>query len=228
MMFTRARNSQRKNLRSDVRRNMPLPEPRLLLLSEAAERIANHCGASIAEARASLERAFREHTLSPHNTRHKAVEDWATAVINWADNSITWRSPLGDGGYVDCTLTGASVDRVELYEWIEHGSSPAKRHAEPRSSNSPYVPKWMSLLEAIEHVQRIAGGERHEAWAALLVPLREGAIKSRRQGGGFLGGNGEIDPSQWYPGKAKILRDGSVEFAPHPLLPPPPPGRASP
>ena len=88
-----------------------------------------------------------------------------------------------------------------------------------------YEPKWMPLIEAIEHVQCVTGGSPAEAYAMLLPALRDRAIKSRRMGGGLFGGCGKIDPSEWYRDIA-VYGDGTVIFGAHPMVPPdlgPPP-----
>jgi hypothetical protein len=88
-----------------------------------------------------------------------------------------------------------------------------------RALPSGYAAKWMPLIDAIEHVQRVAGSATERE--ALRLALRDGAIKARYHGGGAFGGDGCIDPSLW--NRARLLRDGSVEFAPHWSLPPTPP-----
>jgi hypothetical protein len=45
-----------------------------------------------------------------------------------------------------------------------------------------YVPEWISLLAAIEHVQRIAGGTLEAAWEALRPALRERVVMARFRG----------------------------------------------
>jgi hypothetical protein len=62
---------------------MPLPEPRLLLLCEAARRVADRCGVSIEEAKAGLNGAFREHLLVPFDSRGDPIHDWKYATIDW-------------------------------------------------------------------------------------------------------------------------------------------------
>jgi hypothetical protein len=81
----------------------------------------------------------------------------------------------------------------------------------------------MPLLDAIEHVHRVADSATiNDACEALKAALRDGGIKSRYHGGGLFGGDGCIDPSVWY--RATVFSDGSVEFAPHWSQPPAPPG----
>jgi hypothetical protein len=45
-----------------------------------------------------------------------------------------------------------------------------------------YVAKWISLLEAIQHVQRVLGGTLEDARDKLLIGLREGAVTARYYG----------------------------------------------
>lgn len=79
-----------------------------------------------------------------------------------------------------------------------------------------YVPEWVSLLDAIQHIERVAGGTRKEACDALLIPLREGAVLSRVRGQALIRGNG-IHPERWY--LATVFCDGSVTFADDPRFP---------
>jgi hypothetical protein len=80
-----------------------------------------------------------------------------------------------------------------------------------------YTPQWISLLDAIEHVRSVFGGTIEEAWNALVIPLREGAILGRFRGqavGGIaaaIEGDGAVPSGWWY--NATVARDGSVGFA---------------
>jgi hypothetical protein len=82
-----------------------------------------------------------------------------------------------------------------------------------------YVPQWISLIEAIHHVGLILGSTtEEEAWKALKIPLREGAILSRFRGqevgdigAAIEGHSGAVRPGWWYT--AEVFADGSVEFA---------------
>ena len=67
---------------------MPVPEPRLLPLREAAHRVADHRSVSVEEAKAALGRAFREHSLVQFNSRFEAIHDWEHTVIEWQNSSI--------------------------------------------------------------------------------------------------------------------------------------------
>jgi len=90
---------------------------------------------------------------------------------------------------------------------------------QPRSA---YIPKWVPLAAAIEHVQLVAGGAFTVAWNALLLPaLCDGAVKSRYRGrplggipGMIEGWGGEIAPESWY--QATVYPDGKVEFGNEP------------
>jgi hypothetical protein len=80
-----------------------------------------------------------------------------------------------------------------------------------------YVPQWISLLAAIEHVRQVAGGTLEAAWQALQLALREGAVMARFRGeevGGIAeaieGRSGAVPNGWWY--KATVFADGSVEF----------------
>jgi hypothetical protein len=84
-----------------------------------------------------------------------------------------------------------------------------------------YTPEWWPLLTAIEHVQRVAGTTIDVATEALMVPLREGKIKTRYRGqplggiaGHYEGWGGEIAPEQWYR-VTGLYPNGDVEFAPN-------------
>lgn len=75
------------------------------------------------------------------------MEDWSTARINWTENSVSWRNPLGGGGHADCSLGGASVKRAELDEWI--GEAIPRAEALRRSAKeqrSHLVPDWAHWL----------------------------------------------------------------------------------
>jgi hypothetical protein len=80
-----------------------------------------------------------------------------------------------------------------------------------------YVPKWIPLLEAIQHVQRVAGSRLDEACDALLSALCDGGVASRYRGediGGAAalieGGGGGVPAARWYG--AMVVDDGRVEF----------------
>jgi hypothetical protein len=80
-----------------------------------------------------------------------------------------------------------------------------------------YIPQWISLLDAIEHVRIVIGGTIEEAWNALTIPLREGAILSRFRGrevGGIAaaieGHSGAVPFGWWY--NAEVSADGTVGF----------------
>jgi hypothetical protein len=80
-----------------------------------------------------------------------------------------------------------------------------------------YTPQWISLLEAIEHVRMVIGGTIEEAWNALRIPLREGAVLSRFRGqevGGIAaaieGRSGAVPSSWWYD--ATVFTEGGVVF----------------
>ena len=92
---------------------MPLPEPRLLLLCEAGHRVADRCSVSIEEAKAALDRAFREHVLVPFDSRGDAIHDWEYATIDWEHSSITRRGPS-----VTYTMESVQVFRQHLDDWI--------------------------------------------------------------------------------------------------------------
>jgi hypothetical protein len=62
---------------------VPIPEPRLLLLYEAVRRIADRCGVSLEEAKAALDRAFREYVLVLFDSGGAGVDDWEYVTIDW-------------------------------------------------------------------------------------------------------------------------------------------------
>ena len=74
---------------------MALPEPKYLTLSEAAKLVAQRCGVGDTDARAAIERAFREYTLrwwgatrrDPAKSRPEHV-NWKTVEIDWDRNVI--------------------------------------------------------------------------------------------------------------------------------------------
>jgi hypothetical protein len=92
---------------------VPIPEPRLLLLYEAARRVADRCGVSLEEAKAALDRAFREYILVPFDSRGATVDDWECATIDCEHSSITRRGPN-----VTYTLAGVRVSREHLDDWM--------------------------------------------------------------------------------------------------------------
>jgi len=79
-----------------------------------------------------------------------------------------------------------------------------------------YVPQWMMLLDAVQHIQHVAGGARKDAYSALLAALRDGAVLSRVRGRAVIRGVG-IAPEQWH--RAAVFCDGSVEFTDDPRFP---------
>ena len=81
-----------------------------------------------------------------------------------------------------------------------------------------YIPQWISLSDAIQHVQRVDHATFEQACKALILPLREGAIMSRFRGqevGGVSaqieGLSGAVPNGWWY--HATVSGDGRVEFA---------------
>jgi hypothetical protein len=87
-------------------------------------------------------------------------------------------------------------------------SAPAFRATAIRSgaiAEGSQLAEWITLLEAIEHVQRVGDAAPREAVEKLRVPLREGKIRSRH-----WGTDRPIEPLAWY--RAKIFSDGGVEF----------------
>ncbi len=70
-----------------------------------------------------------------------------------------------------------------------------------------YVRTWISFLEALDHVERVAGCARQEACDGLLAALRDSAVHGR-----FADTGEVIDPPKWY--RAEVYRPGSVAF-PH-------------
>ncbi len=88
---------------------MPVPEPRLLLLCEAACRVADRCGVSIEEAKAALDRAFRQASLVPYNSSFEKVRVWEDAVIDWEHSSLR---------FVNYTIEGVHVFRQHLDDWM--------------------------------------------------------------------------------------------------------------
>lgn len=92
---------------------VPIPEPRLLLLYEAVRRIADRCGVSLEEAKAALDRAFREYVLVLFDSGGAGVDDWEYVTIDWEHSSITRRGPN-----VTYTLAGLRVFREHLDDWM--------------------------------------------------------------------------------------------------------------
>ena len=77
-----------------------------------------------------------------------------------------------------------------------------------------YVPRWVPLLEAIRHIQRVAACSLNEASHQLLTALRDGGVKSRHWGVDDtrrLGRDDGIAPTTWYT--VAILDDGSAVFS---------------
>jgi hypothetical protein len=94
-----------------------------------------------------------------------------------------------------------------------------------------YLAKWITLFEAIHHVQRVLGGPLKDARDKLLIALREGAVTARYHGkdiGGiaahYEGTGGGVPPTRWYKAAA-VFDDGSVEFSDNPDFPFPRPLR---
>jgi hypothetical protein len=71
-----------------------------------------------------------------------------------------------------------------------------------------YVAKWISLLEAIQHVRRVRGDTLKDAYDKLQLALREGGVTSRYRGEGR---GGRVSPARWYT--ATVYQDGGVEFS---------------
>jgi hypothetical protein len=93
---------------------MPVPEPRLLPLREAVHRVADHCGVSVEEAKAALDRALREHSLVPFDSRFEAIHDWEHTVIDCQNSSIARR-----GIY---TIERVRVFRQHVDDWMARGA----------------------------------------------------------------------------------------------------------
>jgi hypothetical protein len=82
-----------------------------------------------------------------------------------------------------------------------------------------YTPDWWPWLTAIGHVQWVTSAAIDAAVEALVLPLREGKIKSRYRGQPVrvIGGQGGVAPEQWY--HATTFSDGTVKFGPDPRFP---------
>jgi hypothetical protein len=66
---------------------MPVPQPRLLSLGDAAYYVADRCDESIEEAKTALDRAFREYSLSVFSDRFQKFQDWQGAEIDWENSA---------------------------------------------------------------------------------------------------------------------------------------------
>jgi hypothetical protein len=71
-----------------------------------------------------------------------------------------------------------------------------------------YPPGWISLLDALQHVQRVRDGTIDGAWRELQPKLQEGRVRSRHRGQRVLTRRDVIEPTRWY--RAAVLPNGAV------------------
>jgi hypothetical protein len=96
---------------------VPLPENRWVFISRAAEIVSETCGVSVEDARDRLDQAFRD-DLRPRG-RFSSLDpwrwpdDWTGAEVDWASNSVTWRSRFNTLTYHDM-----QVFSERLNDWI--------------------------------------------------------------------------------------------------------------
>lgn len=194
---------------------MAVPEPRSLLLRDAADRVADRCGVSVEEAKAALDRAFREHSLAAYDSCFAPITDWEFLTIDWDKNSIR-----RDGSSVTYAVESVSVFKEHLDDWM--ASAVIDPH--PRSASrykdrdlSTVGREWPPLLDGIEHVQRVRASTLGAAARELQTRLYEGHVKSRVAGRRYqIPRHDGIEPSDWY--HATIFEDGGVEFGRDPAL----------
>jgi hypothetical protein len=66
---------------------LPVPQSRTLSLKEAARHVADGYDVSIEEAKALLERAFRDYSLSAFSDSYQQVQGWQ-GEIDWENGAV--------------------------------------------------------------------------------------------------------------------------------------------
>jgi hypothetical protein len=100
---------------------MTVPQPQSLSLGEAASYVADRCETSIEEAKAALERAFREHSVSAYSRNwltHSIPVKWDGVTIAWENSELK-----GAGGVV--VHREVCVLRKHLDEWMNESAPTA-------------------------------------------------------------------------------------------------------
>ncbi len=119
---------------------MPILEPRTLSLNEAASYVADRCDVSIEEAKAVLDRAFREYSLRVYSDRFEQVQGWQGAEIDWDNSAVVGGEHL--------TINGVrypvrvNVLRQHLDEWMGIDESVGKAAAQARADREYQNPDW--------------------------------------------------------------------------------------
>lgn len=96
---------------------MPVPRPRSLSLNEAASYVADYCEVTIEKAKAALDRAFREYSLSVYSERFEKYQDWQGAEIDWDNSAVVGR------GHGFLYRVRVSVFRQHLHKWVRETAS---------------------------------------------------------------------------------------------------------
>jgi hypothetical protein len=136
---------------------MPLPEPKELTLSEAAQYVARHCGVDENAARERVERAMKESLpadgVAPGGRRQSlgsqsvSVFD-AGGKIDWDKSIVRWRSPGGVGWreLSDVRISRGALDQLIGYH-IVYAATSANAEREvieppaPVGAGAPTKPK---------------------------------------------------------------------------------------
>src|ERR1700730_9650486 len=119
---------------------MPVPQPRSLLLNETARYVANGYDVSIKEAKALLERAFRDYALDVFSDRFEKFQGWQGAEIDWEKSSVVGGERHTING-VRYTVR-VSVFRQHLDEWMDIDESMGKAASTARAKREYQSPDW--------------------------------------------------------------------------------------
>jgi hypothetical protein len=115
---------------------MPVPQPRSLSLKEAANYVADRCEVSLEEAKAALDRAFREYSLGVFSDRFEKVQGWQGAEIDWENSAVVGGEHLTING-IHYTVR-VTVFRQHLNKWIAQ-ATPAYGRSRTISLNDASV-----------------------------------------------------------------------------------------
>lgn len=183
---------------------MPLPEPRLLLLDEAAHYVADRCGVTVDRARDALARAFREYALRAFRdgVKFEPIEGFEGVKIDWENSLIAggWRYTINGVRY---KIRNVCVFKQHIDAWIDQPS--------PRAESQDVAPGTeASISEPAGTVYRTGLAGRPSSWN-----LCEAECRRRFSAGERYPGKIGESASEW----AQVL--GGWLASNHPDAPPP-------
>jgi hypothetical protein len=153
---------------------MPVPQPRSFSLKEAASYVADRCDVSIEEAKAALDRAFREYSLGVFSDRFEKVQGWQGAAIDWDNSAVVGGEHLTING-IHYTVR-VSVFRQHLDKWTAQAAPASWRsrtisldNASVRIGEAKFGADWIGKLTERERwlIKRYVE-RRHQTPSSIL------------------------------------------------------------